>query len=67
MVLRIGKKLNEIQLQMAKPDKTFIVLEDDHRLDQMGLLDDSIVYLTFMVDGKWEAVNIQEYPAVQDK
>ena len=54
-------------MQISKLDKTFIVLEDDHKLDQMGILDDSIVYLTFLEDGKWEAVNIPEYAPLEEE
>jgi hypothetical protein len=63
------KSLKEIQLQIQKQqDKTFIVLEDDHKLDQMGILDDSIVYLTYLMsDGKFEAVNVPEYPQILEE
>ena len=54
-------------MQIQKLDKTFIVLEDDHKLDQMGILDDSVVYLTVSEDGKWETVNIPEYAPLEEE
>ena len=64
--LKIGKKSSEIQLQISKLDKTYTTLEDDHKLEQMGILDDSVIFLTFLEDGKWETVNIPQYAPTEE-
>jgi hypothetical protein len=67
-IITPSKNLKEIQLQIQKSsDKSFVVLEDDHKLDQMGILDDGIVYLVYLNnDGKFEVVNVPEYAQIQE-
>ncbi len=71
-----GRTAKELQLQVSstKQAGAFLPLEDDNKLDQVDISDDSVVFLSLWVpgsdsnpaDGKWELVQVPEFSPLDD-
>ena len=71
-----GKTHKELQLQVpsSKQAGTYLPLEDDSKLDQVDISDDSVVYVVFWIPsetnptdaGKWEIVHVPEFAPLED-
>ena len=73
----VGKTVKDIQLQIpGKTAGSFIALEDENKLDQLGILDDSVLYLSLMTEGffflvsyllanQWEPIEVPEYSPLE--
>ncbi|KAJ3413286.1 hypothetical protein HDV05_008203 [Chytridiales sp. JEL 0842] len=69
-----SKEASDMRLQVAgKAPGAYVPLEDNNVLEQVGLVDDSAVFLSFWVPdgssegGSWEPVSIPQFDPLHDE
>jgi hypothetical protein len=61
---KLIKSKEPLQLRLFIPGKLQSQLENKQQIDQLGLVNDSILYLVYLEDGSWETVSVPEFESL---
>jgi hypothetical protein len=68
LLAKLIKNKEPRELKLLLPGKgQQIPLENTQTIDQVGLVNDSFIYVIFLVDNGWESVNVPEFESLYEE